>query len=200
MRFAALFLVLFQHLSSAAQDLGPEELVRKVTNDVLETIRDDKVLQAGERKKVLALYEEKVQPHFDFSEAARLAVGSAWSAASSGQQERIVREFRGMLVRIYSSMISSYRGQTMRVQPVKLAPGATEATVRNQYLRPGRPPVPVDYAMRKTAAGWKIYDITVDGVSLILTYRSDFQQAIREGGVEGLIKRMAEKNVPPADN
>lgn len=198
MRFVALLLVLLHSFSPLAQDLGPEELVRKVTNEVLETIHNDKLLQAGDRRATVALFEQRIAPFVDFKEAARLTVGPAWRTASPEQREKIASEFRSMIVRIYSNLIGAYRGQTMRVEPLRLASGASAATVRNQYLRPGRPPVPVDYVMHKTAAGWKIYDIQIDGVSLVLTYRSDFDQAIRAGGVEELIRRMAAKNQPPA--
>jgi phospholipid transport system substrate-binding protein len=103
-----------------------------------------------------------------------------------------------MLVRIYSNAIGVYQGQTMRVLPVRMQPGATEATVRNQYVHPGKPPASVDYAMRKTASGWKIYDITAEGISLVLTYRSEFEQVVQQSGVDGLIKRLSEKNAPSA--
>jgi phospholipid transport system substrate-binding protein len=102
-----------------------------------------------------------------------------------------------MLVRTYSSAISAYEGQTMKVQPVHMKPGETDVTVRNQYIRPGGKPVQLDYQMRKTAEGWKIYDIIVEGVSLVLTYRSEFDAVVKQQGVDGLIKRLAEKNTPP---
>ena len=196
-RASALILALVSSAAFAQQDLKPEELVRKVTEDVLAAIKSDKALQAGDRQKALALAEQKVLPHIDFAEATRLAVGRAWSTANSDQQRKLVAEFRAMLVRIYSNSIDAYRGQTLRVQPLKITPGATDVTVRNQYLRPGQPPVSVDYAMRKTPEGWKIYDITVEGMSLVLTYRSEFEQVTRQSGVEGLLKRLAEKNTPP---
>jgi phospholipid transport system substrate-binding protein len=99
-----------------------------------------------------------------------------------------------MLVRIYSNAIGVYRGQTMNVLPVRMAPGATEVTVKNQYMSAGKPPVPVEYAMKKTPAGWMIYDITVEGISLVLTYRAEFENITKTAGVDGLIKRMHEKN------
>ena len=191
------FLLAFAALSAFAQsNLTPEQLVRRITDDVMAAVKQDKNLAAGDREKALALAEQKVLPHIDFREAARLAVGRSWSRATPAQQERITREFRAMLVRIYSNAIDAYRGQTMRVFPVRMEPGATEATVRNQYLSPGRPPVPVEYAMHKTPEGWKIYDITVENVSLVLTYRAEFDQVMRQSGFDGLIKRMAEKNQP----
>ena len=180
--------------SAAAQELAPDELVRKVTTEVLDAIRADKELQAGDRKKALALAEEKILPHVDFREAALLATGKSWQSASPAQQAQLVDEFRSMLVRIYSNAIDVYRGQTLKVLPVRLPPGATDAVVRNRYLRDGRPPVLVEYSMRKTPEGWKIYDIAIEGVSLVLTYRAEFEQITRASGVDGLIKRLAEKN------
>src|SRR6266850_2354453 len=158
----------------AQQDLGPEELVRKVTQDVLDAIRSDKQLAAGDKQKALKLAEEKVLPLIDFEEAARLAVGRAWAQATPEQRKKLVEEFRKMLVRTYSNAISAYEGQTMQVLPVRMKPGDTEVTVHNRYIRAGGTPLPVDYQMHKTDQGWKIYDITVDG----------------------LIKRLEEKNTP----
>lgn len=177
-----------------AQELGPEELVRKVTADVLEAVKTDKKLQEGDRKKALALAEQKILPLVDFREATQLAMGKSWFTATPEQQAKVVDGFRSMLVRIYSNAIDVYRGQTMKVLPVRLPAGANEATVRNQYLREGRPPVAVEYAMKKGPQGWRIYDISVEGVSLVLTYRSEFESITRASGVDGLIKRLAERN------
>ena len=194
MRLATLVLSLFLAAPALAQDVAPDELVRKVTADVLDAIKSDKQLQAGDRKKALALAEQKILPHVDFRDTARLATGKAWKSATPEQQDQIVNEFRSMLVRIYSNAIDVYRGQTMKVLPVRMPPGATDVTVRNQFLRAGQPPVPVEYAMKKTPEGWMIYDITVDGVSLVLTYRDEFDQITRASGIDGLIKRLKEKN------
>jgi phospholipid transport system substrate-binding protein len=180
----------------AQQDLAPEELVRKVTQDVLDAIRSDKQLAAGDKQKALKLAEEKVLPHIDFEEATRLAAGRAWAQATPEQRKRLVEEFRRMLVRTYSSAISAYEGQTMQVLPVRMKPGDTEVTVRNRYIRAGGKPLPVDYQMHKTSQGWKIYDITVEGVSLVLTYRSEFDAIVKQEGIDGLIKRLEEKNTP----
>jgi phospholipid transport system substrate-binding protein len=194
MRLLAAVAALLIAVPALAQELGPDELVRKVTADVLDAIKSDKKLQEGDRRKALALAEQKILPHVDFREAAQLATGKAWQTATPEQQDRIVNEFRSMLVRIYSNAIDVYRGQTMKVLPVRLPAGATDVTVRNQYLREGRPPVAVEYAMRKGPQGWKIYDIAVEGVSLVLTYRAEFESIMRASGVDGLIKRLAERN------
>ena len=195
-RVSGFILALTFSVLAVAQE-KPEDMVRKVTEDVLAAIKSDKALQAGDREKALALAEQKVLPHVDFAEATKLAVGRAWSNATPEQQKKLVDSFRAMLVRIYANAIEAYRGQTMRVQAVNTPPGATDVTVRNQYLRPGQTPVAVDYAMRKTPQGWMIYDITVEGMSLVLTYRAEFEQVTRQSGVEGLLKRLAEKNSPP---
>ena len=191
---AALLASFLVSVPASAQQLGPEELVKQITADVLESVKSDKQLRAGDRRKALAMAEQKILPHLDFREAAQLAMGKSWNTASPAQQARIVNEFRAMLVRIYSNAIQVYRGQTMKVLPVRLAPGATEVTVRNQYLSQGRPPVPVEYAMKKTPEGWKVYDISVEGVSLVLTYRAEFESITRTSGIDGLLKRLAEKN------
>jgi len=188
-----LFALLLPAVAAAAQELAPDALVRQVTADVLESIQGDAALQAGDRKKAIALAEQKVLPHIDFTEATRLALGSWWKTATPEQRERLTAEFRGLLVRTYANAIGGYKGQTMRVLPLKLDAGADDVVVRNQFLRPGAPPLRIDYAMYKTPAGWKIYDIVAEGVSLVLTYRTEFDQVVRNSGIDGLIQRIAEK-------
>lgn len=183
-------------LPAFAQGLGPDELVKKVTDEVLGAIKSDKQLAAGDRQKALQLAEEKVLPHIDFAEATRLAVGRAWREATGEQKKRLVEEFRRMLVRTYANAIGPYEGQTMKVAPTRNKPEDDEATVRAQFIRSGGKPVQLEYQMRKTQGGWKVYDIVVEGVSLVLTYRSEFDAVVKQQGIDGLIKRLAEKNTP----
>ena len=191
-----LTLLLFSPLA-LAQELGPEDLVKKITAEVMEAIKSDKQLAAGDKQKALKLAEEKILPHVDFEEATRLAVGRAWKEATPEQKKKLVQEFRNMLVRTYSNAISAYEGQQMKVMPVRMKAGETDVTVHNQFVRPGAPkPVLVDYQMRKTDKGWKIYDIVVEGVSLVLTYRSEFDAIAKQDGIDGLIKRLTQKNTP----
>jgi phospholipid transport system substrate-binding protein len=185
-------------LAAAAQELGPEDLVKKVTQEVFDAIKSDKQLAAGDKQRAIKLAEEKVLPHVDFEEATRLAVGRGWTQATPEQRKKLVTEFRNMLVRTYSNAITAYQGQTMKVMPVRMKPGDTEVTVHNQFIRPGGKPVLLDYSMRKTDAGWKIYDIVVEGVSLVLTYRSEFDAVVKQEGIDGLIKRLSQKNTPAA--
>jgi phospholipid transport system substrate-binding protein len=195
-----LFLLsLFFAFPALAQEAGPEELVKKVTADVMAAIKSDKQLAAGDRQRALKLAEEKILPHVDFEEATRLALGRGWAKASPEQKKQLTTEFKNMLVRTYSNAISAYEGQQMKVLPVRMKPGDTEATVHNQFTRPGNPkPVLIDYSMRKADGGWKIYDIVVEGVSLVLTYRSEFDAVVKQDGIDGLIKRLAQKNTPAA--
>jgi phospholipid transport system substrate-binding protein len=179
-----------------AQDSGPEDLVRKVTEEVFAAIKADKQLAAGDRQKAIKLAEEKVLPHIDFEEATRLALGRSWAKASPEQKKKLVTEFRNMLVRTYSNAITAYEGQTMKVLPVRMKPGDTEVTVHNQFFRAGGKPVLLDYSMHRTENGWKIYDIVVEGVSLVLTYRSEFDAVVKQDGIDALIKRLAQKNSP----
>ena len=198
-RVLAFLLFLFPFVVPAQNADNPEALVKQVTAEVLDAVKSDKQLAAGDRQAALKLAEEKVLPHIDFEEATRLAVGRAWAQATPEQKKQLTTNFRQMLVRVYSSAIQPYQGQTIQVSPVRMKPGDSEVTVHNSFRRAaGGKPVGFDYAMRKTGQGWKIYDIVVEGVSLVLTYRSEFDSIVRQEGVDGLIKRLASKNAPAA--
>lgn len=181
---------------ATAQPLSPEALVRQVSADVLGATTRSTQLQAGEKRQALAIAEERILPHVDFAEATRLAANAAWVRATPGQQVQMVSAFRAMLVRTYSDALDSCRGQSMRVRPVRsqavLRQG--EAVVHSEC--PGEVPVGVEYAMRKSAGEWKIYDITVDGVSLVQTYRPVFDHVTRTEGVDGLVRRLKENGRP----
>ena len=182
----------------AQQDLAPDQLVQKITDDVLAAIKSDKQLAAGDRQKAMKLAEEKVLPYIDFEQATRLAVGRAWREATPEQRKRLVSEFRNMLVRTYSNAIETYQGQTLKVLPARGKQDPEETVVKTQFVRAGGQPLPIDFAMRKTDQGWKVFDITVEGVSLVLTYRSEFDAVVKQEGIDGLIKRLASKNIPAA--
>src|SRR2546423_12523832 len=186
-------------LPAIAQEQSPEQLVQKLTDDILASVKSDKQLAAGDKQKALKLAEEKVLPYIDFEEATRLAVGRAWAQATPEQKKRLTTEFRNMLVRTYSNAIETYQGQTLKVLPSRgKQDKADDATVRTQFVRAGGQPLPIDFSMRKTEKGWKVYDITVEGVSLVLTYRSEFDAVVKQEGIDGLIKRLAQKNSPAA--
>jgi len=182
---------------SFAQETSPEQLVQKITNEVLEAVKGDKQLAAGDKQKAVKLAEEKVLPYIDFEEATRLAVGRAWAKATPEQKKKLVAEFRNMLVRTYSNAIGEYQGQNLKVLPSRGKQDPQDTTVRTQFVRPGAPPLPIDFQMRNDG-GWKVYDIAVEGVSLVLTYRSEFDAVMKQEGIDGLIKRLAQKNTPAA--
>jgi phospholipid transport system substrate-binding protein len=184
--------------TAAAQGLAPEELVQKVTEEVMTAIKSDKQLAAGDKQKAMKVAEEKVLPYIDFEEATRLAVGRAWSQATPEQKKKLVSEFRNMLVRTYSNAIEAYQGQTLKVMPSRggKQDAKDEATVRTQFTRAGGKPLPIEFQMRKTGETWKVYDISVEGISLVLTYRSEFDAVVKQEGIDGLIKRLTQKNSP----
>jgi phospholipid transport system substrate-binding protein len=179
---------------AAAQDTVPDALVKRVADEVLEIVRRDKEIQAGNREKTIALVEEKVLPHFNFTRMTALAMGINWRKASPEQQKLLVEEFRTLLVRTYSTALTNYRDQKIEYKPLRAKPSDTDVTVRSQVRQAGAEPIAIDYSLEKTDAGWKVYDVAVAGVSLVTTYRDTFAQEVRKAGVDGLIKTLGEKN------
>ena len=184
-------------LAAWAQE-APEVLVKRVTAEVLVVIKADKDLQNGDMRKITELAEAKVLPHFDFARMTRLAVGKNWAQASDAQKEALVKEFRTLLVRTYSTSLAAYRNQTIEVKPVKMAAGDKEVTVRTAVIQQGGPPIPIDYSMEKADSGWKVYDVIIDGASLVTTYRGTFNDQIQKGGIDGLVKTLQDRNRSPA--
>jgi phospholipid transport system substrate-binding protein len=192
---AAASLALAAGTPALAQETAPDALVRKSIDEVIGIIKADKELQSGNPKKLHALIEEKVLPHFDFVRMTRLAVGRNWSQASDEQKTALTREFQTLLVRTYSTSLSQYRDQTIDVRPAKLASGDKETVVKTVVNQgAGAPTIPIDYSMERTDKGWKVFDVVVDGVSLVTTYRGSFNDQIQKGGVDGLVKTLADRN------
>jgi len=179
---------------SFAQDAAPDVLLKAVTADVIAIIRQDKDIQAGNPAKVAEVVETRILPLFDFTRMTQLAVARNWRAATPEQQQSLTAEFRTLLVRTYSTALSSYRDQAIEFKPLRAASGDTEVTVKSMVKQPGMDALTMDYDLEKIAAGWKVYDIKIDGISLITNYRETFANKVREGGVEGLIKSLADKN------
>lgn len=177
-----------------AQELAPDALLKSVTVDVIAIIRQDKDIQAGNPVKVANMVETRILPLFDFTRMTQLAVARNWRAATPEQQQALTREFKTLLVRTYSVALSSDRDQVIDFKPLRAAAGDTEVTVKSVMKQPGMEPLTMDYDMEKQAAEWKVYDIKIDGISLITTYRETFAGRVRDGGVEGLIKSLADKN------
>ena len=177
-----------------AQDTAPDTLVKGVTQEVLGVIKQDKDIQAGNQRKTIALVEEKVLPHFNFARMTALAMGPNWRRATPEQQKALIDQFRTLLVRTYSSALSSYRNQVIDFKPMRGHAADADVIVRSEVKQPGGEPVSIDYSMEKTAGGWKVYDVVVGGVSLVTTYRETFTNEVRNNGVDGLIKALADKN------
>jgi phospholipid transport system substrate-binding protein len=183
-----------------AEVIPPDVLIERTVQEVIAIIKQDKDIQAGDQKKILALVEAKVLPHFDFERMTQLAVGKYWRTATPEQKRVLVTEFRNMLVRTYTKVFTVYRDQTVEVKPLKMGPDVTdEATVKTVINKPGAQPVLVDYEMKKSDAGWRAFDISIEGVSMVMSYRGTFATQIQQGGIDGLIKTLSEKNINAAD-
>ena len=186
--FAALFATLV-----LAQE-APDVLVKRVTEEVLDIVRQDKNIQNGDSRKAIELVDAKVIPHFNFAHMTALAVGKEWRKASPQQQQQLTAEFKTLLVRTYSNALTSYKNQRVIFKPFRMNPGDSDVQVRTEVDQPGNKPVQLDYSLEKLDAGWKVYDVNVAGISLVTNYREQFGQEIRNGGIDGLIKTVAAKN------
>jgi len=179
---------------------APDALAKSVTDEVLAVLRADKDIQAGNTKKVVDLVEKKVLPHFDFTRMTQLAVGRNWQQASPDQQKALTNEFRGLLVQTYAATLTSYRDQKIDYRPLRMDPADTDVVVKSLINQSGGSPVTVDYKMRKTDAGWKVYDVIVGDLSLVQSYRGTFTSEVQKTGIDGLIKVLGEKNRQLAAN
>jgi phospholipid transport system substrate-binding protein len=179
---------------ASASDLAPDALVKATASDVLDIIKKDKDIQSGDMRKISALAEEKILPHFDFERMSRMVLGKHWSRATKEQQQQFIAEFRSLLIRTYASALTKYRNQTIEYKPFRAQPSDTEVTVKTQIVQPGGQPLPIDYSLVKKEDGWKVYDVAIEGVSLVTNYRGQFSTEVRQSGMDGLIQRLAEKN------
>ena len=161
--------------------------------EVLDNIRGDKDVLAGDTTKVIALVDSKIMPNVNFTRMTAAAVGRNWRQATPQQQKQLQAEFKVLLIRTYSGALSQVKDQSVNVKPLRAADGDTEVIVRTEVLGRGDP-AQLDYRMEKTASGWKIYDLNVLGVWLVETYRTQFAQEISAKGVDGLIASLAQRN------
>ena len=177
-----------------AQEDSPDALIKKVTDDVLTIVRQDKDIQSGNTKKAIALVEAKVLPHFNFLHMTALAVGRDWREATPEQKKQLAEEFKTLLVRTYSNALTGYKDQTIRYKPTKMQNGDTDVLVRTEIVQSGSKPIALDYSVEKLPEGWKVYDVVVSGVSLVTNYRDTFNQEVRASGIDGLIQMLVTKN------
>ncbi|MDO8932106.1 MAG: ABC transporter substrate-binding protein [Rhodocyclaceae bacterium] len=177
-----------------AQEMAPDALVKNVTEEVLDIVRKDKDIQSGNHKKAIDLVEAKVLPHFNFVRMTQLALARNWREATPAQQKTLTDEFHTLLVRTYSKALTEYKNQTISYKPLKMQPADTDVKVHTDIKQPGGKPIELDYYLDKQGAAWKVYDIEVGGISLILNYRESFATEVRQGGIDGLIKSLQAKN------
>jgi len=177
----------------ALAQTAPEELVRQISNDVIDSVKADKAIQAGDVGRIIALVDTKVMPSVNFQRMTSSAVGRYWKTASPEQQARLQQEFKILLVRTYAGALTQVRDQTVQLKPMRGSPTDTEVVVRTEVKGKGDP-IQLDYRLEKSGDAWKIYDVNVLGVWLVEQYRNSFAQEIGSNGIDGLITKLAERN------
>jgi phospholipid transport system substrate-binding protein len=183
--------------TAARAQEAPDALVKRVSEEVLQIVKTDPKVQAGDRDRIREVIDTKLAPHFDFERMTALAVGRGWRQATPEQQKQLIDQFRSLLSRTYSNAFVQYKDQSISYKPLKLDAAATDVTVRTEIVRPGQQPVQIDYTLGKKGSEWKAYDILVGGVSLVTNYRDEFNGQIQQGGIDGLIKSLQAKNAGP---
>jgi len=187
------FLLAFFSFNSIAA-LGPEELVKKTAEDVMFAIKTDQEIQKGNKEKIYKLAEEKILPNFDFEKVARLVLGRAWRSASDKQKKEFIIEFRTLLLKTYAVALSKYKDQKIEFKPTRTSEESDIVIVKSEIIQSGAQPIKVNYALSKRTGKWLVFDIVIEGVSLVTNYRSQFSSEIRRNGMDTLIKKLAKKN------
>jgi phospholipid transport system substrate-binding protein len=193
-QFIALATVSLAFTGVASAQEAPDVLVKRISQDVINTAKNDKSIQAGDTKKVIDLVEEKILPYVDFQRMTALAAGRFWRDATPDQQKQLTEQFRQLLVFTYSGALSQVKDQTIEFKPLRADPTDTEVEVRSMVNQARGEPIPLNYRVAKGPQGWKIYDINVLGAWLVETYKGTFASEISKGGMDGLIKALTEKN------
>lgn len=197
----ALSLGVIGFMNAAAADEAPDALVKRISQDVLDSAKADKDIQGGNQKKILDLVDAKILPYVDFQRMTSLAAGRFWRDATPEQQKQLTEQFRSLLVFTYSGAISSIRDQKLQFAPLRADADATDGVeVRSQVVQPRGEPIQLNYRMEKLPTGWKIYDVNVLGAWLVETYKGNFATEIGKGGIDGLIKALTDKNKKLSDN
>ena len=172
---------------------NPDALVKTVTQQVMDQIKGDKTIQGGDISKITQLVNEKILPYTDFRRTTQLAMGRNWRTASPEQQQQVIEQFKTLLIRTYSGALAQVRDQQIQYKPFRANPDDTDVVVRSTVLNNGQP-IELDYRLYKTAQGWRVYDINVLGAWLIQAYQQQFQEKIQQGGVDGLIQFLSQRN------
>jgi len=181
--------------AASTAGMAPDALARSVTDEVINILRTDKDLQAGNQKKARDLIETKIAPHFNFTSMTKLALGKNWSTANPEQRKALTGEFRALLVQTYTASLTLFKDQKIEYRPLKYSPEDTDVLVRSLVKSSGGgDPMQVDYGMEKTDEGWKVYNVKIGGISLVENYRGTFNTEIQKNGVDGLIRTLRDKN------
>lgn len=175
-------------------DMSPDALVQSVSTEVLDNIKADPALRNGDFNKLQRLIDDKVAPYVDFERMTRLSVGPGWRGATPEQRQALMREFRTYVVRTYSGALSRVTDHQVKMRPFKAQPTDTEVVVRSLVAPSNGDPIQLDYRLEKTDSGWKIFDVTILGVSMVETFRNSFASEVNQNGVDGLIKALADRN------
>jgi phospholipid transport system substrate-binding protein len=183
-----------------AQAQGPDALIKQVSTEVLDAVKADKSIKAGDLQKIIALVDAKVMPHVNFQRMTASAVGRYWRQATPEQQKRLEDEFKILLVRTYSGALAQVRDQTVQLKPMRGSASDPEVVVKTEIRGGQGDPIQLDYRLEKSGDGWRIYDVNVLGVWLVENYRNTFAQEIGANGIDGLIAKMAERNKTAAAN
>lgn len=191
---AVIGFTLFANMAMANIDIAPDVLVKQTADDVLTIVKNDKEIQGGNQQKLFAVVEEKILPNFDFDRVCRMVLGKNWKSATPEQQALFQKEFRSLLLRTYATALGKYRDQVIEYRPMQTDASEKNVTVKTQIIQKGGQPIAVDYSLVKGPSGWKVYDITIESVSLVTNYRSQFSSEIRQNGLDSLNKKLADKN------
>lgn len=173
---------------------APDALIQRVGTEVFEAVKRDPALRNGDIARIMDLVDTRLMPHVNFERMTASAVGRFWRQATPEQRQRLMAEFKILLVRTYSGALTQIRDQTLVIRPLRAAPDATEVVVRSEIRGGKGDPIQLDYRLEQTPTGWKVYDLNVMGVWLVETYRTQFAQEIAAKGIDGLIAALAERN------
>lgn len=178
-----------------AESVAPDVMIQNTADEVISIVKQDSGSKADNQKKIFALVDAKILPHFDFEKMTDMALATNRNKPTAEQKKALVAVFRNMLVRTYTKAFTEYRDQKIKVLPLKLDANAVKATVMTKILKPGSQPTDVNYQMINVGGEWKVVDVEISGVKLVVNYRNQFNTKIQESGVDGLIKFLADMNV-----
>ncbi len=190
----------FTLIAGAQAEEAPDALIKRISEEILEVAKTDKLIQAGNQQRIMEVVQGKIIPHVNFQRMTSMAAGRFWREATPEQQSALTNEFRTLLIYTYSGAISQIRNQKLEFRPMRAAPDDTEVEVRSSVIQSRGEPIQLNYRLEKTPNGWKIFDVNILGAWLVETYKGSFASEISKGGIDGLIRTLAERNKRLAAN